>query len=147
MEARAWSLKYVNQIRALQWESFCHPRTEAILPWVYEFYANARDSNGEKVFVRGKSVDFSAKIINDLFDLDNNIQDGYANILTSVSLDEMMAMVCCTPEPEWASQSRKTLRATCLNREAKGMAPIHQRRGYADTTSEYIDITEGRSYL
>ncbi|KAK8943192.1 hypothetical protein KSP39_PZI008839 [Platanthera zijinensis] len=112
-------MKYVNQIRALQWESFCHPRTEAILSWVYEFYANARDSNGEKVFVRGKSVEFSAKVINDLFDLDDTTQDGYANILSSVSIEEMMAVVCCTPESEWASQSRKTLRATCLNREAK----------------------------
>ncbi|KAK8955291.1 hypothetical protein KSP40_PGU005864 [Platanthera guangdongensis] len=31
----------------------------------------------------------------------------------------MMEVVCCTPKSEWASQSRKTLRATCLNREAK----------------------------
>ncbi|KAK8965716.1 hypothetical protein KSP40_PGU020158 [Platanthera guangdongensis] len=72
MEIREWSRAYVGHIKALSWETFCHPRTEVVLPWVYEFYANARFREGTTVSVRGKQVDFSATTINNFFELDDN---------------------------------------------------------------------------
>lgn len=53
MEKRGCSLPYVLQIHELHWETFCHPRTEVVLPWVFEFYANAR-SMEEKSHGSGK---------------------------------------------------------------------------------------------
>lgn len=40
IEIRGWSMTYIEHIRQQGWDSFCHPRTEAILQWVHEFYAN-----------------------------------------------------------------------------------------------------------
>ncbi|KAK8934283.1 hypothetical protein KSP39_PZI015012 [Platanthera zijinensis] len=119
MEKRAWSVTYAERIKALQWEAFCHPRTEAILPMVYEFYANAKSIEGEVVTVRGKAVEFSAEMISDMFNLEDHGYDDYAEILNKVSLQEMTDTVCCTPTPEWASRTHKVLKTSCLTREAK----------------------------
>ncbi|KAK8937440.1 hypothetical protein KSP39_PZI012431 [Platanthera zijinensis] len=41
IEVQGWSMKYIEHIRRQGWDSFCHPREDAILQWVYEFYTNA----------------------------------------------------------------------------------------------------------
>ncbi|KAK8913802.1 hypothetical protein KSP39_PZI024474 [Platanthera zijinensis] len=119
MEKRVWSVTYAERIQTLQWEAFCHPRTEAILPIVYEFYANAKSIEGEIVTARGNEVDFSAEIISGMFNLEDQGHDNYAKILNKVSLKKITVTVCCTPTPEWASKTQKVLNTSCLTREAK----------------------------
>ncbi|KAK8967931.1 hypothetical protein KSP40_PGU015782 [Platanthera guangdongensis] len=119
MEIREWSRAYVGHIKALSWEIFCHPRTEAVLPWVYEFYANARFREGTTVSVRGKQVDFSAATINNFFELDDDTEGSLMTLQATVPPSEIATTVCCVPQPEWARRSFKAIKSTSLSREAK----------------------------
>lgn len=119
MEKRGWSVSYAAQIQALGWESLCHPRTEAVLPWVYEFYSNAKYSEGDSVLVRGRMVNFSAQTINDMFDLRRDVLNPYKGVQSLVSPEEMAAAVCGQLQPVWAQKFKKALKSTCLSREAK----------------------------
>ncbi|KAK8921793.1 hypothetical protein KSP39_PZI020484 [Platanthera zijinensis] len=56
---------------------------------VYEFYANAKSMEGEIVTVRGKDVDFSAERISDMFNLEDQSHDDYAEILNKFSLKDI----------------------------------------------------------
>ncbi|KAK8921779.1 hypothetical protein KSP39_PZI020837 [Platanthera zijinensis] len=69
MEHRGWSANYVRRINLFGWERFCHPRKEAIVSWVHEFYANLKFQKDNIVLVRGREVHFSAEAINDLFEI------------------------------------------------------------------------------
>ncbi|KAK8934638.1 hypothetical protein KSP39_PZI014972 [Platanthera zijinensis] len=119
MENREWSRVYVGHIKALRWETFCHPRTEAVLPWVYEFYANARYREGDTVPVKGTQVDFSAATINNLFDLDDNTEGSLMALQATVPPTDIADVVCCVPKPEWARRSIKAIKSTNMSREAE----------------------------
>ncbi|KAK8935875.1 hypothetical protein KSP39_PZI013701 [Platanthera zijinensis] len=83
LEVRGWSQAYVRQIEKFGWNSLCHPRTEAVLPWVYEFYANAKFHMDGKIHIRGREVDFSAEGINSYFDLTNLDSDVFESVRTT----------------------------------------------------------------
>ncbi|KAK8969468.1 hypothetical protein KSP40_PGU005730 [Platanthera guangdongensis] len=117
MEKRAWSLAYTLQIRKLRWETLCHPQCEAVIPWVYEFYANAKQMEGEMVTVRGKLINISARAINELYDLGN--QEELEILNHQVEPEEVVAEICNYSEPEWSKMSMKALKSTSLSREAK----------------------------
>lgn len=117
METRAWSLSYTLQIHALGWETFCHPRTEAILSWVYEFYANAWKNEDDKVMVRGKFIDVSANAINEVFAVSN--AEKFVRLRAAMDPNEIATAVSSTPDPQWAGHSMKALKSTSLSREAK----------------------------
>ncbi|KAK8945170.1 hypothetical protein KSP39_PZI007645 [Platanthera zijinensis] len=101
------------------WETFCHPRTEAVLPWVYEFYANTPVAESGTVFVRGKKVNFSASAINSFFDLDDNIGPDHTTMLSSTPKADMTAVICSVLGLDWVSTKENALHSTCLSREAK----------------------------
>ncbi|KAK8968848.1 hypothetical protein KSP40_PGU019368 [Platanthera guangdongensis] len=117
MEKRAWSLSYTQQIQALQWETLCHPQDEAILPWVYEFYSNARFSENESVMVRGKVIDFSANSINKLYDL--GCEEDFYSLNHPIDNSEVATLVCNSPDLAWSNASTGSLKSTSLSREAK----------------------------
>lgn len=119
IEEKAWSAFFVNQIDTLGWHTFCHPRCEAVLPWVYEFYANAPFSDDDTVEVRGTIVDFSSKAINDLLELPTEAVTDYKEIKRTISPDDLAAVVCGTVPPEWTRKYKQGLTSTCLTREAK----------------------------
>ncbi|KAK8960968.1 hypothetical protein KSP40_PGU009385 [Platanthera guangdongensis] len=117
MEKRSWSLSYTQQIQALQWETLCHPRDEAILPWVYEFYSNARFSENESVMVRGKVIDFSANSINKLYEL--GCEEDFYSLNHPIVNSEVATLVCNSPDLAWSNAATGSLKSTSLSREAK----------------------------
>ncbi|KAK8939664.1 hypothetical protein KSP40_PGU005445 [Platanthera guangdongensis] len=87
MEMKYWSKGYFDNMQKQGWSTFCHPRTGVILPWVYEFYANGKFQNDDKVLVRGKEVNFSRQVICECFDMENPEWDDYEQIKNTVSPD------------------------------------------------------------
>ncbi|KAK8941132.1 hypothetical protein KSP39_PZI010304 [Platanthera zijinensis] len=110
---------HFEQIKALHWESFCHPRTEILPAWVYEFYANARNVEYETVLVRGREVNFSAARISDIFNRGNQEYDDSTVILNKVTIDDILKVVCATSAPEWMSKKPTIVKTSCLTRQAK----------------------------
>ncbi|KAK8945108.1 hypothetical protein KSP39_PZI008356 [Platanthera zijinensis] len=90
-QARLLSEEATQRFHSLQSVPPIYER--AILPWVYEFYANAPVTEGGKVFIRGKKVDFSAAAINTFFDLDNDIIPDHASVLTTVPKEELTVVI------------------------------------------------------
>lgn len=119
IEARGWSHSYVQQIETLGWTTFWHPRTEAMLPWVQEFYANARFHADGRVAVRGKPVDFSARTINTLFEIPHIDDTAYELFKTTVSPMDIAKALCSSPVIEWANESKRILKSAYFRREAK----------------------------
>lgn len=119
LEVKGYNMDYVKVIRALKWETFCHPRTEVVNSWVYEFYANAHYSGPRVSFVRGKSIDFSPIAINKYFDLEDYIHDGYTRVQKQISPQEIATKICSDGKPEWKSTKKQALKARSLSRESK----------------------------
>ncbi|KAK8961184.1 hypothetical protein KSP40_PGU017081 [Platanthera guangdongensis] len=97
---RWWSLNYVNQMQTLKCNTFCHPRIEAVLSWVFEFYANAKFVDGDKVLVRGK-INFFVGAIRDYFDLENHDPDEFSSIQDRFTPEDMATLLCVAPGPDW----------------------------------------------
>ncbi|KAK8918957.1 hypothetical protein KSP39_PZI021671 [Platanthera zijinensis] len=119
MEMKYWSKGYIDNMQKQGWSTFCHPRTEAILPWVYEFYANGIFQNDDKVLVRGKEVNFSPQGICECFDMGNPEWDEYEQIKNTVSPDEVAAILCQAKTNMWANPRKHVLNSTSFTREAK----------------------------
>ncbi|KAK8943886.1 hypothetical protein KSP40_PGU004991 [Platanthera guangdongensis] len=118
LEVRGWSQAYVRQIDKFGWTSFCHPRTDAVLPWVYEFYTNAKFHTDEKIHIRGKEVDFSAEGINSYFDLTNLDCDVFQSVRTSNPYD-IATTLSLTRNITWVNESSHVLHSALFTREAK----------------------------
>lgn len=119
IEARQCSTVYVQQIQKQGWSSFCHPRTEAILRWVHEFYANAGFHNNGKTFVRGKEIDFSEEAINQCFDLPQLKIDDFNNFKTSIPPIDVASTLCLSSKITWANAAKHVLSSATFSREAK----------------------------
>ncbi|KAK8948521.1 hypothetical protein KSP39_PZI005730 [Platanthera zijinensis] len=119
MEMKYLSKGYVDSMQKQGWTSFCHPRTEAILPWVYEFYANGKFKDDSKVLVRGTKVNFSLHGIYECFDLKNQEWDEYEQIKTIVSPNEVAAVLCQIKKDVWANPRKHVFNSTRFTREAK----------------------------
>ncbi|KAK8930850.1 hypothetical protein KSP39_PZI016805 [Platanthera zijinensis] len=112
-------LTYVNKIQSLKWDTFCQHKVEAVQSWVFEFYAHARFAEGDKVFVRGKRVSFSPRVINEYFDLEDYHPDEYSSIHDLVTPEGMAALLCAAPGPNWSNPTKFVLKTNCLSRIAK----------------------------
>ena len=55
---------FLDPIKARNWQKFCHPPKDSILPLVREFFSNALDRTNSKIFVRGKWVPVWVKNFN-----------------------------------------------------------------------------------
>ncbi|KAK8934078.1 hypothetical protein KSP40_PGU010883 [Platanthera guangdongensis] len=95
----------------------CHPRSEALFPWIYEFYANAKQMEEELMTVRGKMINISARAINELYDLGN--EEELESLNHQVEPEEVVAEICNSSETEWSKMSMKVLKSTSLSREEK----------------------------
>ncbi|KAK8954232.1 hypothetical protein KSP39_PZI001911 [Platanthera zijinensis] len=119
IEVRGWSMKYIEHIREQGWNSFCHPRDEAILSWVYEFYANAPFHQNGKVLVRGKEINCLPEAINNFFHMENLEDQRYEQLRETVSPLEVATTLSMSSDIAWANQAKHVLRSAGFKREAK----------------------------
>ncbi|KAK8913544.1 hypothetical protein KSP39_PZI023706 [Platanthera zijinensis] len=112
-------MKYIEHIREQGWNSFFHPRDEAILSWVYEFYANAPFHQNDKVLVRGKEINCSTEAINNFFDMENVEDQRFEQLHETISPLEVATALSISSDIEWANPAKHVLRSAGFKREAK----------------------------
>ena len=83
-------------ITANQWEILCEHPDPAVVPIVREFYANGKERDDLRVFVRGKWVKFDRTTINNYYGLSNLHDDQYQELLesTEAKWEEMKNALC-----------------------------------------------------
>ena len=90
----------VNQtIDANRWEILCEHLEPAVVPIVREFYANGKERDGFRVFVRGKWVAFDRTTINGYYGLADIEDDQYQVLLESdeTNWDDIKNALCKEP--------------------------------------------------
>ena len=70
-------------ITANQWEILCEHPDPTVVHFVREFYANGKERDDLRVFVRGKWVKFDRTTINNYYGLSNLHDDQYEELLES----------------------------------------------------------------
>ena len=70
-------------IDANRWELLCLHPDPAVVPIVRKFYANGKERDGFRVFVRGKWVAFDRTTINGYYELLDLADDQYQALLES----------------------------------------------------------------
>ena len=66
-----------------RWELLCEHPDLVVVPIVREFYANGKERDGFRVFVRGKWVAFDRTTINGYYELADTEDDQYQALLKS----------------------------------------------------------------
>ena len=86
-------------IDANRWEILCEHPEPAVVPIVREFYANGKERDDFRVFVRGKWVKFDRTTINHYYGLADIENDQYQALLESeeAKWDEMKNALCKEP--------------------------------------------------
>ena len=86
-------------IDANRWEILCEHPEPAVVPIVREFYANGKERDDFRVFVRGKWVKFDRSTINHYYGLADIEDDQYQALLESeeVKWDEIKNSLCKEP--------------------------------------------------
>lgn len=89
-------LAVVNRVvAALNWTEFCNPRSIPDTNIVHKFYANLWANQATTVRVRGRIIALTAKAINGIFNLLNNVVDAYSKMLSEAN-DATFAQVLQT---------------------------------------------------
>ena len=84
--------------RGRRWDMFMRaPEVLAVEPLVREFYANFPECQEETVFVRGEDVPFSAKDINNFYNLPEIFNDQYVEFKRSTFDDGIILPVIAKP--------------------------------------------------
>ena len=86
-------------IDANKWEILCEHPDPAVVPIVREFYANGKEKDEFRVFVRGKWVKFDRTTINNYYGLSNLQDDQYEDLLESeeAKWEEIKNALCKEP--------------------------------------------------
>ena len=86
-------------IDANRWEILCEHPEPAVVPIVREFYANGKEKDDFRVFVRGKWVKFDHTMINHYYGLADLEDDQYQDLLESeeAKWDEIKNALCKEP--------------------------------------------------
>ena len=134
-----------NSILGHEWVKYCAvPEFETNLNFVYEFYANLPDHNGDVVTVRGKKVDVSIEAINDLLGTPDVPfeNEGYREWLRTCSHEEM-ARLLCIPGEDWVlEKGKRVLKRDQLTRIAKAWIYFVCARLYP--IKHFTTLDEGR---
>ena len=86
-------------IDANRWEILCEHPNPTVVPIVREFYANGKERDGFRVFVRGKWVAFDRTTINGYYGLADIEDDQYQALLESdeTNWDDIKNALCKEP--------------------------------------------------
>ena len=89
-------------IDANQWEILCEHPEPAVVPIVREFYANSKERDDLRVFVRGKWVNFDRTTINHHYGLADIKDDQYQDLLESEEAEwEEIKNALCKENVAW----------------------------------------------
>ena len=94
------------------WEILCEHPELAVVPIVREFYANGKERDDFRVFVRGKWVKFDRTTINHYYGLVDLEDDQYQDLLESeeAKWDEIKNALCKEPVA-WKRYTNRGLKA------------------------------------
>ena len=86
-------------IDANRWEILCEHPDPAVVPIVREFYANGKERDDLRVFVRGKWVKFDRTTINHYYGLNDLEDDQYQDLLENekAKWEEIKNALCKEP--------------------------------------------------
>lgn len=77
------------------WKKFCEKPKEGELQLVKEFYTNLEERVDDKVFVRGKWVDVSSLVINNLIGVPKHEEDDYSTLIEDgLDKNELVRKLC-----------------------------------------------------
>ena len=116
-------------IDANNWEILCEQPDPAIVPLVREFYANGKERDEYRVFVRGKWVKFDRTTINNYYGLSNLPDDQYQALLESpeVKWEEMKDALCkeTVPWKRYQNGGLKSFSGQAMKKLAKKIGRAH----------------------
>ncbi|PIN20995.1 hypothetical protein CDL12_06316 [Handroanthus impetiginosus] len=122
----------------------------AVIPVVYEFYANLRFTDGDTTLIRGRKVSFSQETINDYFGIEEQVLsvEEFNEFQHANNVWDNVPERICKTEVEWSlkrDNNRKSFKSSLLTRESRYWLRFISSRMLP--TSHLSDVSKERAIL